>query len=434
MKTDCRSQLESALEPLDLNGLARRAGFWRRQPRKLWPLTFIQSCCLLLANRAVSYRRWAILIGTLTNQTYAKQSLFERMTGHAAAFVQSVVVSLVGQLAGVRERVLPAALEAFGRVIIQDSTILTLPPKLARFFPGGRNQHGSLGGMLRVQGLYDLKHECFVHFSHSAFVRNDLAVAGEALRWLRAGDLLIRDLGYVVLEVFRRIDRLPAFYLSRFKHNLRVFEPDGQPLDLIRQLSHRTHPLDKDVLLGTKAQLSTRLVALKVSEEVANLRRHRARHDRHHPHPSKAHLLLLGWDLLMTNASREQLPTKVIAKVYGLRYHIETIFKAWKSHFSLEDMPAGSRAQAETLLYARLLLITIFQVCFLARWDYQLQERAGPLSILKLAAFMQLYVPVTLLSELQVHLETALQKQVPYHCTYEMRCKRKNFVEKLQLT
>jgi REP element-mobilizing transposase RayT len=28
----------------------------------------------------------------------------------------------------------------------------------------------------------------------------------------------------------------------------------------------------------------------------------------------------------------------------------------------------------------------------------------------------------------------ALQKQVPYHCTYEKRRKRNNFVEKLQLT
>ncbi len=434
MKTDCRSQLESALEPLDLDTLARQTGFWRRRPRKLWPLTFIQSCCLLLVEKKVSYRHWAILIGTLTNQTYAKQSLFERMTLRAAAFVQTAVLRLVGHLAAAPERVLPPALAAFRRVIIQDSTILTLSAKLVRFFRGGRNQCGSQGGMLRVQGLYDLTHECFIHFSHSAFVRNDLTLAAEVLRYLRAGDLLLRDLGYLVLKVLRQIEALHAFFLSRFKHNLRVFESDGRPLDLVGQLSHRTHPLDQDVLLGAKEQLPVRLVALRVSEEVANLRRHRARHDRHHPHPSKAHLQLLSWDLLITNTRRDQLPTRVVAKVYGLRYHIETIFKAWKSHFYLEDMPAGSRAQVETLLYARLLLITLFQVCFLARWDYRVQQQTGPLSILKLAAFMHLYVPVTLLAESQAHLEAALQKQVSYHCTYEKRCNRKNFVEKLQLT
>jgi hypothetical protein len=434
MKTHCRSQLESALAPLKIDRLARQTGFRRRKPKKLWPLTFLQSCCLLLADKRVSFRRWAILIGVLTNQTYAKQSLFERMSDRAVAFVQSVVLHLVSRLSPGKQRVLPAVLAAFKRILIQDSTIVTLPAKLARFFPGSRNQHGSQGGMIRLQGLYDLKHERFIHFSHSAFTRNDLALAHEVLAYLRAGDLLLRDLGYLVLWVLGQIQKRKAFFLSRFKHNLQVFWPDGRPLDLATLLSHRTAPLDQDVLVGAKEQLPVRLVALKVSEELANLRRHRARHNHHHRHPSKKHLFLLGWDLLLTNASPQQLPTAVVAKVYHLRFHIETIFKAWKSHFQLEDMPAGSRAQVETLLYARLLLITIFQVCFLARWEYQLPNQAQPLSILKVAAFMQLYLPVTLLSELQAHLEAAMQRQVAYHCGYEKRRNRKNFVQQLELT
>jgi hypothetical protein len=434
MKSDCLSQLELALEPLDINGLARQTGFRRRRSKKLTPLTFIQSCCLLLGCKQVSFRNWAIMIGTLTNQTYAKQSLFERMTDRAALFVRSVVLSLVGHLSlGQQQRVLPPALNAFKRVIIEDSTVLTLAKKLMRFFRGGRNQHGSQGGMLRVQGYYDLKHERFIHFSHSAFVRNDLTLAGQVLRLLRADDLLIRDLGYLVLEVLGKVQKKGAFFLSRFKHNLTVYEPGGQPLDLAALLSHRTRSLDKDVLLGAKEQLPVRIVAVKVSEEVANLRRHQARKNRHF-HPTQKHLQLLGWDILITNASREQLPTPLVAKVYGLRFHIETIFKAWKSHFYLEDLPAGSRAEVETLLYARLLLITIFEVRFFARWDYQIQDRAGPLSVLKVAGFMQLYLPVTLLGELQPNLETALQKQVAYHCTYEKRRSRKNFIEKLELT
>jgi hypothetical protein len=433
MKTNCSSQLDRALEPLDVDGMARRSGFRRRQPKKLSPLTFIRSCCLLLINKKVSLRRWAILIGTLINQTYAKQSLFERMSHSAATFLQSVVLALVGKLSLGVQRVLPPVLDSFSRVLLQDSVILTLPAKLRRFFPGARNQHGHLGGMLRVQGLYDLKGACFVSFSHGPFTTNDCELADEVLKLLRPGDLLLRDLGYLVLGVFRRIDQMQAFFLSRFKHNLQVFEPDGQGLDLPKLLSHRTHPLDQDVLVGAKEQLPVRLVALRVSEEVANQRRHQARQNRHF-RASKRHLQLLSWDLLMTNVSQERLPTRAVAKVYGLRFHIETIFKAWKSHFSLEDIPAGSRAQVETLLYARLLLITVFEVCFFSRWDYENQERCGPLSLLKTAAFLQLYLPLTLLSELQSRLEDALQKQVPYHCTYEKGRRRKNFVEKLELT
>jgi hypothetical protein len=105
MKTNCRSQLESALEPLELDTLARQTGFCRRQPRKLPPLTFIQSCCLLQVETQVSFRRWAILIGALLNQTYAKQSLCERMSGRAAVFVQSVVLRLVSLLDPGKQRV-----------------------------------------------------------------------------------------------------------------------------------------------------------------------------------------------------------------------------------------------------------------------------------------------------------------------------------------
>jgi hypothetical protein len=433
MKKDCRSRLDEALEPLEVGRLARETGFQRRKPKKLSPLTFIRSCCLLLVDKKVSLRNWAILIGALINQTYAKQSLFERMSGSAAQFMQSVVLGLVGRLSLGLERAWPPGLDCFARVLIQDSTILTLPAKLRRSFPGARNQHGSLGGMLRVQGLYDLKGGCFVHFSHGPFIRTDYNLADQVLDLLRPGDLLLRDLGYLVLAVLRRIAERQAFFLSRFKHNLQVLQPDGQRLDLPALLNHRTHPLDQEMRVGGKEQLPVRLVALRVRPEVANLRRYQARRNRH-SHPSKKHLRLLSWDLLITNVSRAQLPTRAVAKVYGLRFHIETIFKAWKSHFHLEDVPAGSRAQVETLLYARLLLITIFQVCFLGRWDYENQDRSGPLSLLKTAAFLQLYVPLTLLSELQRHLKAALEKQVPYHCAYEKRRKRKNFVEKLQLT
>jgi hypothetical protein len=433
MKTDCLTHVEAALSSLDLDALARQSRFCRREPRKLPPRSFLLSCCLLLAEPLVSLRRWALLIGTLTNQTYAKQSLCERLSDRAVRFVQGVVLSLVSRLNTQEQPALPAALTAFARVLIQDSTILTLPAKLRSWFPGARNQNGHLGGMIRLQGLYDLRHRCFVHFSHSAFTRNDQTLAHEVLAHLSPGDLLLRDLGYLVLAVLRQIGRRGAFYLSRFKVSLVVLEPEGQRLDLVRRLKKRTAPLDEVVHLGAREQLPARLVGFRVSDQEANRRRRVARRN-HHFHASPKHLALLDWDLFITNASALQLSAREVAKVYGLRFHIETIFKSWKSHFQLEDLPAGSRAQVETLLYARLLLITILEVRFWARWEDQLQDRAGPLSRLKVAAFLRLYLPITLLPELQPDLEAALQKQLPYHCTYEKRRKRKNFAERLKLT
>lgn len=426
--------LQRALAQLNLEALARQTGFARRQPKKLSPLAFIQSCCLVLLQGRASLRQWALLIGVLGHQTYSKQALQQRLGGAAARFVQSVLQALLVHLSQPLQRVLPPGLEAFPRVILQDSTILTLPAKLARFFAGSRNQAGYRGAMIRVQSFYDLKHERFVHFRHSAFTRHDAKGAQDGLEHLRPGDLLVRDLGYFVLPVLRQLRDRQIFFLSRFKIGTGVCEPAGRPLDLARTLRHRTRPLDRAVLLGQKEQLPVRLVAVRVPEAVANQRRRVARANRHY-RPTKKHLILLGWALFVTNVGRELWPTQLVARIYGLRWRVETIFKAWKSHFHLEDVPAGSRAEVEVLLYARLLWISLFEVCFLARWDYQIQKEPAPgLSLLKLAGFLPLYLAAAVLRAFQPALEKALLQQVPYHCSYEKRRKRKNFVEQLDLT
>ncbi|HZR57679.1 MAG TPA: hypothetical protein VFA74_12455, partial [Terriglobales bacterium] len=70
-----------------------------------------------------------------------------------------------------------------------------------------------------------------------------------------------------------------------------------------------------------------------------------------------------------------------------------------------------------------------------ARWDYQFQAQTSkPLSLLKVAALLPLYLPAILWPELQPQLEDALLKQIRYHCTYEKRADRMNYVEMLKLT
>src|ERR1035438_755535 len=91
--------LQTQLAKLPLDRLARASGFRRRQPKKLTPRLFVQAACLLVTLGLVSYRRWAGLIGMLGGCTLAKQSLFERMSSRAVAFLQAVLGVLLGTLA-----------------------------------------------------------------------------------------------------------------------------------------------------------------------------------------------------------------------------------------------------------------------------------------------------------------------------------------------
>lgn len=241
--------LEHALQEINVDQLARQTRFCRRQPRKLSPLLFLHSCFLVLLQPRASLRHWAMLIGVVGNQTYAKQSLFKRLTPAALGFVQQVLQALLLGLSLGAKRVLPPALASFNRVLLHDSVILSLSPKLARAFPGTGNQFGPRRGMLRVQAWLDLKHEQFVRFTHGPYNRNDLKAAPEGLEELQANDLLIRDLGYCVLEVLRRLQELKVFFLSRLRTDASLFEPGGQPLDLRRALRGRDS-LDQPVLVG----------------------------------------------------------------------------------------------------------------------------------------------------------------------------------------
>jgi len=119
------ASLQRQLDKLPLDRLARASGFRRRQPKKLTPRLFVQAACLLVTLGSVSYRRWAGLIGVLGGCTLAKQSLFERISPRAVAFLQAVLGALLGTLATTPTSV-PAALQGFGRVLVQDSTTLQL--------------------------------------------------------------------------------------------------------------------------------------------------------------------------------------------------------------------------------------------------------------------------------------------------------------------
>lgn len=426
------ARLQQQLDRLPLDRLARASGFRRRRPKKLTPRLFVQAACLLVTLGSVSYRRWAGLIGVLGGCTLAKQSLFERMTSGAVGFLQLVLGALLGSLA-TTPALVPAALHGFGRVLVQDSTTLQLSEKLARWFPGASNQKGAQGGLLKIQACYDLRSQSFVHFSLSSYRRNDQAASPDVLLLVRAGDLILRDLGYFVLEVFEQIAAANAYFLSRLRLGVRLWEEDGRrPVNLLARLRSCPGHFEGQFCLG-EAKLPVRLVAVRLPTPVAAERRRKARQNRdRRSAPSAQRLALLGWAIFITNVPAAVLSARAVARVYGLRWRIETIFKAWKSYFALTEVPAGSKAQVETLIYAKLIFITLFQVCFWQRWLASLDAQGRPtLSLLKVAQAVQSYLLVLVLSHLGVNLALAWEQLLHTHCCYERRCRR-HFMQEAQ--
>jgi IS4 transposase len=147
------------------------------------------------------------------------------------------------------------------------------------------------------------------------------------------------------VETFERIALAKAFFLSRLRLDIVLFDLKRQrPLPLLKAL-RRKGQLDCPVLVG-RQKFPARLVAIKLPEALAAERRRQAKQNRdRRRQPNATYRALLGWALFLTNGDRQVLSARAVAQVYGLRWRIETIFKAWKSHFRLTEVPDGSPEQ-----------------------------------------------------------------------------------------
>lgn len=421
---------------MPLRQLARQSGFAQRTAKKLTPLLFVKATVLLVSQSAVSLRRWAILVGVLGSLTLSKQALWERLGASAVAFLQQVLAAALGWRAGLSLAKLPQALRSFKRVLVQDSTTVGLSATLAQAFPGGCNQHGAQGGQLRIQAVVDLLSQRFLHFGLSHFRRNDQAAALDVMAVVHPGDLVIRDLGYFVLGSLEKIVQAGAFFLSRLRVSTGIWDATGKkPVDLLKRL-RGSGRLDLNVCLGAQ-KLPVRLVAVKLPAAVAAERRRRARAGQKHDgryQVQKRTLALLDWAIFVTNVPATVWSAKTVVAVYGLRWRIETIFKAWKSHFELTEVPSGSPEQLQAMVYGRLIFLTVWaQVCGQTWLPLESPADASPpRSLLKVAALLGDYFLALCLEAWGLSITSAWLQQLRYHTRYESR-RRRSFSQQFAL-
>jgi hypothetical protein len=153
------------------------------------------------------------------------------------------------------------------------------------------------------------------HFSLSSYRHNDQAASPEVLPLLQAGDLIIRDLGYFVREVLEQIAAAQAYFLSRLRLGVSIWEVDGcTPVNLLDRLRKSGH-LEGQFCLGAK-KVPVRLGAIRLPAAVAAERRRQARANRdRRSAPSAERLALLGWALFITNVPATMWSARTVAEI-----------------------------------------------------------------------------------------------------------------------
>lgn len=298
-----------------------------------------------------------------------------------------------------------------------------LPDGLAAAFPGSANQSAGRSACVRLQTILDLLTESLCHLSVEPYARNDQAACRDITAIAGPGDLVIRDLGYFVLDVLSQIDRAHVAFISRLRRNVGIYGPDGQRLDMLAVL-RRTGGYDGPVLMGAKQKLPVRLVALRVPPQVGAARRRRMRNDRDRRLKPKAKALALqDWDIFVTNTKPEELTAGQIARFYRCRWRIETVFRTFKA--ALRDKviePTASAEQALILLYAHLLRASLIVGPVWELLCRQARGRRGRLSLQRTSRFLQDHF-AAVLKVILTGRDEYLADLLRQHCTYDSRAR-----------
>jgi len=104
--------------------------------------------------------------------------------------------------------------------------------------------------------------------------------------------------------------------------------------------------LEQPIWLGAKEPVAARLMAARVPADVVHARRRPARKNAKNKcyTPSHAHLTLLAWNLLSTSVPEPMWQPTTVLEVAPIRWHVELIFKSWKSALPVASIKTTTEA------------------------------------------------------------------------------------------
>jgi hypothetical protein len=433
------SFIEQKLNKIGIEKLSKHSNFSKRKAKKISAKDFLLGFFLMVKSRENhSYRNWAIKIGWIIKNRVSKQALCKKMRQTQIIFLKKVLSAIINETLSINTDY--PKLKMFKNVIVEDSTAIKLNDKLHKDYPGnGYWDDKANKAIMKIQAAYNITSRKLLRLDVSSFRDNDQGYSPKIVQVLKRGDLLIRDLGYFVLKVFKELNQEGIFFISRMKKHVNIFSKKDEPsIDLAKMLKKRGS-LDIEVFLGEKEKLPVRLIALPVKEDIASERRRKARTNRDKRcSPNKEHLYLLGWELFITNVGKEVLSPKDIAELYFIRWRIETIFKSWKSYFKITEIPKdANKIRTESYIYCMLIFIVLFQVHFYNYYLSKLKSRtiqSEEISLLRLMQFMISNIEIIFQpdSTESWRTEKYLFDQINYYCKYESRKDRVNFSQQLR--
>lgn len=428
--------ISQKIRKIPLNKYAVQSGFKQRKEKKINGKSMLIAFFLMSAQGKNTLEQWAEHMCKLTGKSISRQAVWKRVSANLTGFLKLVLFDVMKRQAlnKIRISICSSGFDKYERILVQDSTVISLPPWLSWCFPGNITK-GQKKAQMKIQVVYDLLSNNFMHFELTPYTVNDQSKSKDILCIANGKDLVIRDLGYFAIDSFEKMQRQNTHYVSRLRHRVNIYDVDTkQEITLYKELQHSQF-FDKWVILGLTRKVKVRLIAVKLPVAQAEYRRRKAKNNRdkrikHHQH----YMEMLDYNVFITTEPQSVFSARTIAKIYGLRWRIENIFKCWKSHFHLERMvPKNcslSKERAEAIIYMMLIFIVLFQM-YIYNLAVMTAEKSTKhqVSLYKICIYISNNMRELLYQDLEKSLE-----QILYYCKYDKRYDRVNFNQKLALS
>lgn len=342
-----RESLHKLFSPQLIRRIARDTGAVQRR-RKVDPvalfwtlvLGFDDGDCRSIAGLRRTYAE-------TTGKDLAPSSFYKRFTPALVAMLRFAVDHAL-QLGLEVGEALKGPMASFRGLILLDSTVLRLHDLLTPQYPGCRTTTAPAAAKIHLAYCVRGAGRTSIRLTPERTPDLRRVVIGP---WAR-GQLFLFDLGYFSYELFASIQRRGGFFVTRLKRHVNLEIVSVQRGDRrhvrgtpFRRWLERSHApwIDVTVAMPTRRCPSGRWSAHEHQPMRIVGRRQGDG----------------GYELYLTNVSGEQLFAEDVPAVYAARWEVELVFKEWKSHYRLDDLPSRKPQVVEALLHASMLTLIV---------------------------------------------------------------------------
>src|ERR1700722_4616444 len=369
-----------------LSELAIKTGFLIRQS-KMTPFIFLYALIMGGFGCGTSLDLLALDMNALFKTKLTGQAFYSRLKEKKSlVFLKSCFESFLNlQLESSFENNYSTVFSMFNGVILEDSTVITLNERIAKTFKGS----GGLASKsaLKLNWVFNICCYCAINIELFSGSKPDQKNPEKSLKYLKKGTLIIRDLGYFSLKCFSLIEKKCAYYLSRLRKGMYIYQSknDEEPVDIqsfFKKLTKGNNSVKTKIWLGKEERVETFLYLQKVPKWVHKMRIKQYKKRNSGKNPSSDFVIWSNYSVYITNIPDELLINdnlsllEIVMEIYKIRWQIELLFKKFKSGVKINFLKGKSPNHIRCMVYGKLisLMLCLMVLSYAASHRYKGRE------------------------------------------------------------